>query len=41
VKGTGVLTPEEAFDPPTVFAELQRRRIVVHEKVEPLAVAGS
>jgi saccharopine dehydrogenase-like NADP-dependent oxidoreductase len=32
---TGVITPEEAFDPEAVFAEMQRRGIAVHDKVEP------
>ncbi|MGD0984409.1 MAG: saccharopine dehydrogenase C-terminal domain-containing protein [Acidimicrobiales bacterium] len=34
VSQTGVITPEEAFDPELVFAELEKRRILIHEKVE-------
>jgi len=34
VNKTGILTPEEAFDPPSVFAELAKRRLFIHEKVE-------
>jgi len=33
VKQTGILTPEEAFAPKTVFEELARRRLFIHEKV--------
>jgi lysine 6-dehydrogenase len=33
VKKTGVITPEEAFEPDAVFAELRKRRILVHEKI--------
>jgi saccharopine dehydrogenase-like NADP-dependent oxidoreductase len=36
VKKCGVLTPEEAFDPETVFAELEKRGIIIHEKAGPL-----
>jgi len=32
----GLLTPEEAFDPETVFAELEKRGIKVHVKEEKL-----
>ncbi len=34
VSGTGVLTPEEAFAPATIFEELRRRDLIVHERVE-------
>ncbi len=33
VRVAGVLTPEEAFDPATVFAELERRDLHIHETV--------
>jgi saccharopine dehydrogenase-like NADP-dependent oxidoreductase len=33
-KKTGVITPEEAFEPQAVFAELQKRQILVHEKID-------
>lgn len=36
VPGTGVLTPEEAFKPETVFKELQRRRLFIDEEVVEL-----
>jgi saccharopine dehydrogenase-like NADP-dependent oxidoreductase len=36
VNQTGVITPEEAFDPAKVFAELARRDIHIHEKSEIL-----
>lgn len=36
VKKTGVIAPEEAFDPQTVFAELNKRDIHVHERVQVL-----
>lgn len=36
VSGTGVLIPEEAFDPAAVFAELKRRRIEIHEEIQAL-----
>jgi saccharopine dehydrogenase-like NADP-dependent oxidoreductase len=36
VRGTGVLAPEEAFDPAEVFSELEKRRIFVHEDVTTL-----
>jgi saccharopine dehydrogenase-like NADP-dependent oxidoreductase len=32
----GVLTPEEAFDPAMVLAELAKREIHIHEKIEIL-----
>jgi hypothetical protein len=34
VAGTGVLTPEEAFAPAVVFAELRRRGLIIHERCE-------
>jgi saccharopine dehydrogenase-like NADP-dependent oxidoreductase len=33
VARTGVLTPEEAFEPQAVFAELRRRQIFIHEEI--------
>jgi saccharopine dehydrogenase-like NADP-dependent oxidoreductase len=33
---SGVITPEEAFEPQAVFDELRKRRILIHEKIEPL-----
>ncbi|RNB87195.1 saccharopine dehydrogenase [Brevibacillus fluminis] len=36
VKKSGVITPEEAFDPAVIFRELARREIYVHEEVKPL-----
>lgn len=35
VAETGVLTPEEAFAPATIFAELERRGLLIHERIEP------
>ena len=35
VTAAGVLTPEEAFAPATILAELRRRGLVIHERVEP------
>ncbi|KQL45755.1 saccharopine dehydrogenase [Brevibacillus choshinensis] len=37
VKKTGVITPEEAFDPAIIFAELAKRQIVIHEEITELA----
>jgi saccharopine dehydrogenase-like NADP-dependent oxidoreductase len=34
VKETGVIAPEEAFEPQAVFDELKRREILVHGRVE-------
>jgi hypothetical protein len=34
VKHRGVVPPETAIDPETFFAELARRRIEIHEKIE-------
>lgn len=34
VKKTGVLIPEEAFDPTMIFNELKKRGIHVHEKID-------
>ena len=34
VKMCGVITPEEAFDPTAVFAELVKRDIHMHEEVK-------
>lgn len=36
VKQSGVITPEEAFDPASVIAELARRDIHIHENIEIL-----
>ena len=33
VCGVGTVAPEAAFDPATVFAELEKRSIYVHEEV--------
>jgi saccharopine dehydrogenase-like NADP-dependent oxidoreductase len=33
-RGKGVVIPERAFEPASVFGELEKRGIVVHEKVE-------
>ncbi|MED1795785.1 saccharopine dehydrogenase C-terminal domain-containing protein [Brevibacillus nitrificans] len=37
VNKTGVITPEEAFDPAVIFAELAKRQIVIHEEITELA----
>lgn len=34
VSGTGVLTPEEAFAPGTIFEELRRRELHIRERIE-------
>jgi saccharopine dehydrogenase-like NADP-dependent oxidoreductase len=39
VQVTGVVPPETALDPQIFFAELARRRIEIHEKIEELAPA--
>lgn len=36
VNRTGVLAPEQAFDPADIFKELERRQIFVHEKINVL-----
>jgi saccharopine dehydrogenase-like NADP-dependent oxidoreductase len=36
VKTAGVITPEEAFDPETVFAELEKRQILIHSWIDEL-----
>jgi saccharopine dehydrogenase-like NADP-dependent oxidoreductase len=36
VKGTGVLAPEQAFEPTEIFSELKKRQILVHEEINPL-----
>lgn len=36
VAGTGILTPEEAFDPATVLEQMRLRDIVVHDQVEAI-----
>ncbi|MGE5704168.1 MAG: saccharopine dehydrogenase family protein [Clostridia bacterium] len=38
VSQTGVITPEDAFDPAVIFRELAKRSILVHEEVKPLEV---
>ncbi len=37
VEKTGVITPEEAFDPETIFAELKKRRLIIHEQKTELS----
>lgn len=37
VKHIGVITPEEAFSPAVIFAELEKRQIFIHEQIEELA----
>ncbi|AFC27734.1 hypothetical protein PM3016_780 [Paenibacillus mucilaginosus 3016] len=37
---SGILTPEEAFDPGTVFGALEKRDIRVHERVEAVPGTG-
>jgi lysine 6-dehydrogenase len=34
IKARGIVAPEAALDPEIFFAELARRRIEIHEKVE-------
>ncbi len=36
VNKRGVITPEEAFDPAVIFAELAKRQIVIHEEITEL-----
>lgn len=36
VNKTGVITPEEAFDPAVIFSELAKRQIVIHEEITEL-----
>ncbi|WP_372008697.1 saccharopine dehydrogenase family protein [Paenibacillus chitinolyticus] len=36
VNGAGILTPEEAFEPQAVFAELEKRGIRIHQDTEVL-----
>jgi len=33
---TGVVTPEEAFEPAVIFAEMKKRGLIIHEQVEYL-----
>ncbi|GGH23048.1 saccharopine dehydrogenase family protein [Paenibacillus segetis] len=33
VKKTGIVTPEEAFEPQAIFAELEKRNILIHEEI--------
>lgn len=37
VEKVGVITPEEAFDPETIFAELKKRRLIIHEQKTELS----
>jgi len=37
VEKIGVITPEEAFDPESIFAELKKRRIIIHEQKTELS----
>jgi saccharopine dehydrogenase-like NADP-dependent oxidoreductase len=37
VSGAGVIAPELAFEPSAVFAELKKRRIMVHERIEEIS----
>ncbi len=37
VEKTGVITPEEAFDPEVIFAELKKRRLIIHEQKTELS----
>lgn len=34
VKGAGVITPEEAFAPPIVFTELEKRQLRIHNQIQ-------
>jgi saccharopine dehydrogenase-like NADP-dependent oxidoreductase len=36
VKTAGVITPEGAFDPEAVFAELEKRQILIHSRIDEL-----
>lgn len=36
VKTAGVITPEEAFDPEAVFAELEKRKILIRSRIDEL-----
>jgi saccharopine dehydrogenase-like NADP-dependent oxidoreductase len=36
VQQTGILTPEEAFEPQAVFDALKRRQMFIHEEITPL-----
>lgn len=40
VTKTGVLTPEEAFEPAAVFAELRKRDLFIHEEIVEPGPAG-
>ena len=37
VEKIGVITPEEAFDPEIIFAELKKRRLIIHEQKTELS----
>ena len=34
VEKTGVITPEEAFEPEVIFAELKKRKMFIHEDIK-------
>jgi saccharopine dehydrogenase-like NADP-dependent oxidoreductase len=36
VKQSGILTPEEAFDPAMVFTELSKRQILIHRQIDEM-----
>lgn len=36
VKKTGIVTPEEAFEPQTIFRELEKRKIFIHEEMKQI-----
>jgi len=36
IEGTGAVIPEYAFDPEDVFAELKKRKIIIHEEISEL-----
>ena len=38
VKKTGVITPEEAFEPEAVFAELRNRQVLIHLRIEKIGI---
>lgn len=37
---TGIITPEEAFEPSIIFEQLSKRGILIHEKIESLVEVG-
>ena len=36
IEGTGAVIPEYAFNPEDVFAELEKRKIIIHEEISEL-----